>query len=114
VRLDTSSVVDSSTSYVTISLEGQCVIEGHEVVEAINVLHGGDLRLARISEFGFFTGEDRVVNGLDNEGTSFDYTEAIYTQLAVHRCTTGTDISDPTTTVVEKLIYESADTFLLD
>jgi len=64
-----------------------------EVLESINVLHDGNLTLAKVSEFGLFTGNDEVVSAEDGLGGTIEITEAIYTHMIVHRCSIGTDMS---------------------
>lgn len=70
-------------------------ILGSEVLEVINAMYDGDLRRARISEFGLYTGEDQNVTGYDANGVEFPYTESIYTQLAYKICNTGYTVTNP-------------------
>jgi len=105
--------IANASSRVIVSTDGACAVTGAEVEEAIRILYGNDKRYARISEWGFYTGEDRICNALDANGVSFDYTEAIYVQLATKRCGTGSDMSDPASIAREKIVYESANTYLL-
>lgn len=96
VKSDTPDVVDPNSNQITVSVSCVGNITGEEVVEAITVLYEGDMRLAKVSEFGFYTGEDIVATGVAADSSTFNYTEAAYVQLSSHRCTTGTDLSDPT------------------
>ena len=59
---------------------------GHEIFEAINAIYGGDMRYAKISEIGLYSGEDQTVTGYDGNNVVMQYTEAIYTQLC-YKCT---------------------------
>lgn len=66
---------------------------GSEVFEAINAIYGGDLRYAKISEFGLYSGEDQVVTGYDANNTPFQYTEAIYAQMCYKCCSIGSAVT---------------------
>lgn len=112
-KTEVQDVLDCDTDRVVVSTTGQCEVLGSEVIEAINVLHGGDLRMARVSEFGFYTGEDAVVQETLENNTTLSFTEAMYVHLATHRCTLGTDLSDPTGYHLENIIYESGSMVLL-
>ena len=105
---DAIATVDNK---VIVESNGICTVTGAEVAEAINILYAGDFRYARISEYGFYTGEDKLVNTTDYQGSPFDYTEAIYSQLSSHRCSNGTDVSDPASTINENVSYQAASVF---
>lgn len=99
---------------VIVRCTGLCEVTGAEVLEAVNTLYNGDLMAARISEMGFYTGCDVVVD--ENEAivaatsvpTANQNYEAIYVQLAKHRCTLGTDLSDSGSSMVPYVSFESA------
>lgn len=112
-KIDSSDIVDTNANRVVVSVTGRCTILGAEIAEIINIMFGGDFRYSRVSEFGFYTGEDQSLVGVDKDGNSLQYTDAIYTQLATHRCTLGTDLSDETGTHEENIIYESGSMLLL-
>lgn len=95
IKVDTPDIVDPYTNQVTVAASAVCNITGVEVLEAINVLYAGDVRLARISEIGLVSGEDKVVQGTDYQGNTFNYTDAVYCQLANHRCLLGINMSEP-------------------
>ena len=105
-------VIDANTNRVFVRVTGICEITGDEIMEAVNVLYGGDLKYARISEFGFYTGEDRPVNAnevvLAPEAAGSGAYEAVYVQLAKHRCTLGTDLSDSGSTLRQLINFEHA------
>ena len=83
-------------------MKGECVVWGEEVIEAINVLYGGNLLKAKISELGLYTGvEDNVA-----PRATTDYQEALYVQLAGHRCTNGDDMSQPDKKFTSKLSFK--------
>ncbi len=105
--------IDEVTEKVVVSTEGVVTISGVEVAEAINIIYGGNFQYARISEYGFYTGEDQTVEGLDHLDDPFDYDEAIYAQLATHRCSTGTDVSDPASVVEETVVYANGSHYLI-
>lgn len=101
-------VDDGSNTIITVSLEAACSVTGEEVIEVINALYGGDLRLAKISEFGLYTGVDKSdATFVDAGGANVTYTESIYTQLAAHRCTNGVTMDDVTSLHTENLIIKS-------
>ena len=108
-ELTTGGVIDTNENRVIVAATGVCEITGTEVLEAVNLLYGGDLNYARISEFGFYTGEDRPVNAsgviqpIDGVGVA---TEAVYVQLAKHRCTLGSDMSDSGTIFRQLVNFE--------
>ena len=108
IKLDTSSVVDSSKSRVVVSLSGTCEVTGAEIAEAIDILYGGDYRLARISEYGYYTGED-----VSTGSGSSAYTEAAYVQLAQKLCNLGIDLSDPSSVHTERAAFESYNDVIL-
>jgi hypothetical protein len=116
----TPEIVTGSTK-VIVSANVKCIIKGSEVLEAINVLYDGDLRRARISEWGIYTGADKEgcvkppyqdENG--NTVSSDIYTEAIYVQLAAKRCTTGVDMSNSSSEQHEILTIQNGNLLLID
>lgn len=125
-KLTTPDLLETDGTSIQVSIEGHCSIRGDvdttvggddscSVREAINVLHDGDMRLARISEFGFYTGKDYHSDGdfTYTDSTPVVYDEAIYTQLAAHRCTNGTDLADPSSTHTEKIVFKNGSLVLL-
>jgi hypothetical protein len=62
---------------------------GYEVMEAINVLYNGDMRYAKISEWGLYSGNDEIVQMYDADNIAFNAKEAIYAQLNYKICNTG-------------------------
>ena len=91
-----SGVEDGSITEVMVTKRIRCNWTGAEIYEAISAMFNGDLRYARISEYGIFSGKDMVVDGYDSTGSSFRYTEAIYTQLQYHICNLGSVIPSST------------------
>ena len=79
---------------VNVSLRVAMNITGAEVLESINVLYQGDLRYARISEYGVYSGIDKQVTGYDANNVAFTYLEAVYAQLAYKTCTTGSAVEN--------------------
>ena len=88
---------------VVASVTGICRITGAEVTEVINAMYGGDMRRARISEIGTYSGIPYTVK--DSDGSERE--EAIYVQLATHKCTTGQALSDPSAYMVERKVLEN-------
>jgi hypothetical protein len=56
-------------------------LTGEEIMEAISVLDGGDMRNAVISEVGFVSASTENVSTSDINGTPFAYDEAIFAQM---------------------------------
>lgn len=100
-------VVDASANTVNVSAAHQLLVQGSEIQEAINVLYAGDMRYAKISELGLYMGEDQVVSAVDFNATPFNYTEAIFTQLALHHTWNGIDLSAPDSHFTENYAFTS-------
>lgn len=112
VPTDGIDTIDDATSKIIVSMDGVVEVTGAEIAEAIEIIHGGDYRLARISEFGFYTGEDQTVEALDQNSVGFDMTEAIYVQLATHRTSLGHSLEDPASVLTESIVYRSMDSLV--
>lgn len=93
----TPSIDPSENNIITIGTTGSCIVTGEEVLEAIDIIYGGNNLLAKISEIGYYTGCDVPLQ--DNSK------EAAYVQLAGHRCMNGYDMMLPDT------VYESKVSF---
>jgi hypothetical protein len=91
----TENQTTQSADTIITKISGTGSISPDEVIESINLLEGGDMTLAKVSELGLFTGNDEVVSGGDGYGGTVEYTEAIYSHLIFHRCWTGNDLSTP-------------------
>ncbi len=100
----TPDVDPGSVLSVNVSMEGTCEIEGAEVLEAINIMYGGDLNFAKLTEIGLYTGVDTSSVG---SGVSGNYIESLYTQLAGHRCWNGVDMSDQNALHSENIIFRN-------
>lgn len=85
----TSGAQEGAITEVVVTKRVKCAWVGSEVYEGISAIYNGDLRYAKISEYGIFSGDDRIVEGYASDGTSFRYTESIYTQLQYHICNLG-------------------------
>jgi len=102
-----------ATSEIRVALKANINITGAEVVEAVNVLHGGNLLKAKISEIGIYTGNDQEVQGSDGIGGTFTYTDSIYTQLAYHYTNLGNDFSDQSRNENVVMRISSASAFIV-
>ena len=106
---ETGGSIDTNLNRVIVRATGVCEITGAEVMEAVNVIYGADISKARISEMGFYTGCDIGVDGdeqpVDGNGVN---KEAIYVQLCKKRCTLGTDLSDPGSSMRPYVSFESS------
>lgn len=106
----TTPTVVSGSNKIIVAANIKCEITGAEILEAINVIYHGDLRRARISEWGIYTGYDEEVTDPNNVA----YTEAKYVQLAAKRCTTGVDMSNTAAVQQEILTIQNGNLLLLD
>lgn len=79
-------------------------VTGAEIQEAINIIYNGDLRRARISEFGLYSGIEKTAT---IEGVDGSYPEAAYVQLASHMCCIGHDLSNPRSSIVEQCVIQN-------
>lgn len=107
-----SGVNTPSGTEVNVLLNGLLTIHGHEVVEAVSTIYN-DLRRSSISEIGIYTGEDKTITGESGTGDDIQYTEAIYTQLAIHQCSIGSDMSNPTSVLTKQLRLGKGNLFLI-
>lgn len=106
-KTSTTGVVEGTSGEISVSVSCNCRITGAEVLEAIGVLFEGDTRYAKISEYGIYTGIDKVVSGYDHNDIAFNYTESIYTQLAHKTCTNGDDFSNISTDKTRGVVFEN-------
>lgn len=97
---------------VVASVTGICRVTGAEVTEVINAMYGGDMRRARISEIGTYSGVPYMVDEMV-DGVKTSREEAVYVQLATHKCFLGQALSDPSSYFVEKKNFESGSTVIL-
>lgn len=86
----TSGTQDGTITSVVVTKQVRCSWTGSEIYESVQAMFNGNLLNARISEYGLYSGVDRVVDGYDASGNTLRYTEAIYTQLAYKICNLGT------------------------
>lgn len=110
----TTPDVITGSSKVVIAAEVTCEITGEEILEAVNVIYHGDLRRAKISEWGIYSGGDALATFPDAAGNNQNYTEALYVQLAAKRCTTGVDLSNSASVQREVLTIQNGNLLLLD
>jgi len=104
--------VESNTR-ISVALTASIAITGAEILEAVNVLFGGNLLKANISEIGIYSGNDQTVSMADGLGGHFNGTEAVYSQLAYHYTWTGTNFANPSQTENRLLRINSANAFLI-
>lgn len=88
--VSTLGTITSTATEVNASVTSTLLLTGAEVTEAINVLYAGDLRYAKISEIGLYSGQDQsFTNG------SVTYTEAMLAQLNMQYTWLGDHYSNP-------------------
>lgn len=90
----TSGVIEGTSAEIQVSQKFMLPISGSEVCDPVSVLYEGDLRRARLSEYGLYTGQEQTMVGYDANGVSFNYNEVICCHLAVHTTTLGMDGSN--------------------
>ena len=98
--------LSQASTRVVASITGECRITGAEVLEAINVLYGGDLRRARISEVGTYSGIE-VGLGADTVNEIPARTEAAYVQLCTHECSLGNPVDKDDDLIVNHLVFQN-------
>ena len=104
---DTSEVQERITASVT----GVCRVTGKEVCEVINAMYDGDMRRARISEIGTYSGGPYRVGESANGLPAAE--EAAYVQLATHKCSIGQSLSDPSAYFIERKAFENGSTVII-
>jgi hypothetical protein len=77
----TSGEQSSTASKVNVGIHIGLEYFGWEVLEAVNAMFDGDMRYAKISEIGIYSGHDMEVAGTDASNVEIRYMESIYTQL---------------------------------
>jgi hypothetical protein len=85
---------------------------GLEVAEYITVVYN-DLRYAKISELGIYSGVDKSSVGATGSGGSLTYTESIFTQLTNHRTWLGDDMSSPTSVQNRQILFGNGSVLLI-
>ena len=103
----------TSTIKTSVALTASLQITGAEVIEAINVLYGGNLLKSVISEIGIYLGNDQEVSMSDGVGGTFTGTEAIFSSLAYHYTSLGTSFGTPEQINNMGLRINSANAFLI-
>lgn len=103
----------TSTDKLSVALTATVQITGTEVIEAINVLYGGNLLKASVSEIGIYMGEDQMVTMNDGVGGVFNGTEAIFTSLAYHYTSLPVSFSTPSRIENIALRINSSSAFLI-
>jgi hypothetical protein len=111
---DTSAEGTTATNTkVSVALTANLQITGAEVLEAVNVIYGGNMLRAVVSEIGIYTGRDQIVVASDGIGGSFNTNEAIYTQLGYHYTSLGTPFTNPSRIENVVMRINSASAFLI-
>lgn len=105
--------VTSTDSKISVALTASLQITGAEVIEAVNVMFGGNLLRAVVSELGVYVGDDQDVAMSDGVGGSFTGQEAIFASLAYHYTSLGTSFSTPSRVENIQLRLNSSSAFLV-
>ena len=105
--------ITSSATEINAGVTCTLPLTGAEVTSVINILYNGDMRRAKISEIGLYSGQDRVISGLNASGGTVSYTEAVLAQLNMACNTLGDDWSNPARTSSYQIIQGSGDLILM-
>ena len=111
--VSTSGLVTSAATEVNATVTSTLQLTGAEVTEAINVLYNGDLRYARVSELGLYSGQDRSIVGTDVSGNPLNYVEAVHAQLNMAYNWNGDDYSTASRVSNYQIVQGSGDLLLL-
>lgn len=106
--VDANGTVIDDSSDIDVGVSTQFNVTGANVLEAINVLYGGDTDLAVISEFGVFSGADIQNTVTDYKGNPFSYTEACMLQMCQHYTWNGTDMAVATRSISGGFTFSSS------
>lgn len=98
-----TDVSNSGGSSTEVSITAIRRVTGAEVCEVIETMYGGDLRRARISEFGLYSGIEKTASDPDIG----QYSEAAYVQLASHMCCIGHDLSNVNAVLTERCVIQN-------
>lgn len=102
-----------TTEKISVALTAGMQITGEEVIEAINVLYGGNLLKAVVSEIGIYCGDDQEMTMNDGLGGTFVSDEAIFASLCYHYCSLGTSFGTPSHVENLAIRLASASAFLI-
>lgn len=94
VKPATDVVLSSDTAEIVAYCPVTLTVSANEVLEYINVQYSGDTRYARVSEIGFFTGDDKKVQGSSGQGVQITYTEALGVTLYNHMTWQGASLTN--------------------
>ena len=108
----TDGLVEVEGSEVNVTLAATLNITGVEVLESVGVIFN-DARRAVVSEIGIYTGLDATVAGVTHTGATLNYTEAIYAQLAIHKCSIGVPLTTPSAYSDQRLRLGKSNVLLL-
>ncbi|MCP4394480.1 MAG: hypothetical protein GY804_09485 [Alphaproteobacteria bacterium] len=100
-----------NTETINAGTEGILTVTGPEVLEAIKIIYDGDLRIAKISEFGICSGIDTTVTGSGATG-EVTYTESLDTKLINKTCCVGIPVNQPSSIEKRKIIIGSNRTII--
>ena len=105
--------VTETNNKISVALTAAMQITGEEVIEAINVIYGGNLLRANISEIGIYCGNDQDVLMSDGVGGNFTGTEAIFASLCYHYTSLGVSFTSPSRIEDIAIRINSASSFLI-
>ena len=111
--VNSSGTVTSAVTEVNVSVTSTLLVTGAEVTEVINILYGGDLRYAKISELGLYSGQDQSIASTDGNGNAISYTEAVLAQLNVGYTWLGSDLSNPTASSSFQIVQGSGSLLII-
>lgn len=93
-QITPNGITSDSNNEINTTVSLSLPLTGSEVVESVGTIFG-NLQQAVISEIGIYSGEDRLVTGMDYTNTPFNYTELVLASLVSHYTFNGHDMSRP-------------------
>ncbi len=97
--------ISTTAQDINVSSSAALPLLGTEVIEAVSALYAGDLRYAKISEIGIYSGTDASVTATNSSNVTFTYTESLMTQLSIHTTMNGIDMSSPSATFNQQFVF---------
>ena len=107
-----SGSIDTNINRVVVRASGTCRISHDELAEAVAVKYNGDSSYYRISEIGYYTGCDVLIDEnhepLEDQTTEDPFgTEAAYVQLAKGHNFRGSELSTAGSRITPRITFES-------
>ena len=118
-RNEIGGAINTNVNRIIVRAKGKCEIRHDEIMEAVTILHEGNMDFARISEIGYYTGYDVAFNAnnvdlstlpaseVANLSEDSKTYEAAYVQLAKHHCSRGHELYTQGSYMIPTISLES-------